>query len=194
MLNWVCLSSPPSIYISVIWDTSRSPTICELLLSEVLFFSFNLIRLTAVQPIHRSEQSFLREKKKGTHMDHMLCLVAQSCRIFCDPMDCSSPGSSLHGDSPGKNTGVGCNALLQGIFHPRDRTQVSCIAGGFFTNWTIREAQEYSTGYPIPSLRDLQDPGIKPGSPCRWYIVSNVFCSISVVNDIVIYFKVYLHE
>ena len=31
-------------------------------------------------------------------------------------MDCSPPGSSVHGDSPGKNTGVGCYALLQGIF------------------------------------------------------------------------------
>ena len=29
-------------------------------------------------------------------------------------MDCSPPGSSVHGDSPGKNTGVGCHALLQG--------------------------------------------------------------------------------
>ena len=31
-------------------------------------------------------------------------------------MDCSSPGSSVHGDSPGENTGVGCHVLLQGIF------------------------------------------------------------------------------
>ena len=31
-------------------------------------------------------------------------------------MDCSLPGSSVHGDSPSKNTGVGCHALLQGIF------------------------------------------------------------------------------
>ena len=31
-------------------------------------------------------------------------------------MDCSPPASSFHGDSPGKNTGVGCRALLQGIF------------------------------------------------------------------------------
>ena len=31
-------------------------------------------------------------------------------------MDCSPPGSSVHGDSPGKNTGVGCHAFLQGIF------------------------------------------------------------------------------
>ena len=34
----------------------------------------------------------------------------------CDPMDCSLPGSSVHEDSPGKNTGVGCHFLLQGIF------------------------------------------------------------------------------
>ena len=35
---------------------------------------------------------------------------------FCDPMDYSPPGSSVQGDSPGKNTGVGCPCLLQGIF------------------------------------------------------------------------------
>jgi len=31
-------------------------------------------------------------------------------------MNCGPPGSSVHGDSPGKNTGAGCHALLQGIF------------------------------------------------------------------------------
>ena len=46
---------------------------------------------------------------------HMLCLVDQSCLTLCDPMDCSPPGSSVHGDSPGKNTRVGFHALLQGI-------------------------------------------------------------------------------
>ena len=46
----------------------------------------------------------------------MLCLVAQLCLLLCEPVDCSPPGSSVHGDSPGKNTGVGCHALLQGIF------------------------------------------------------------------------------
>ena len=46
----------------------------------------------------------------------VLCLVAQSCPIFCYPMDCRPPGSSVHGNSPGKNTGVGCHAFLQRIF------------------------------------------------------------------------------
>ena len=41
-----------------------------------------------------------------------LCSVTQSCPSLCNPMDCSPPGSSVHGDSPGKNTGVGCHALL----------------------------------------------------------------------------------
>ena len=46
----------------------------------------------------------------------VLCLVAQSCPILCDPMDGSPPGFSFHADFPGKNTGVGCYTLLQGIF------------------------------------------------------------------------------
>ena len=38
----------------------------------------------------------------------VLCLVAESCPTLFSPMACSSPGSSDHGDSPGKSTGVGC--------------------------------------------------------------------------------------
>ena len=46
----------------------------------------------------------------------MLCLVAQLCPTLFDPMDYSPPGSTVHGNSPGKSTGVGCHALPQGIF------------------------------------------------------------------------------
>ena len=45
-----------------------------------------------------------------------VCLVAQLCLTLCDPINCSLSGSSVHGDSPGKNTSVDCYALLQGIF------------------------------------------------------------------------------
>ena len=48
-----------------------------------------------------------------------VCLVTQSCPTVCDPLDCSPPlsmGISVHGDSPGQNSGVGCHFLLQGIF------------------------------------------------------------------------------
>ena len=49
----------------------------------------------------------------------MLCawayilLVVQACLSLCNPMDCSPLCSSVHGDSLGKNAGVGCHALLQ---------------------------------------------------------------------------------
>ena len=45
-----------------------------------------------------------------------VCLVAQLCPTFCDPMDCSPPSSSDHAGFPGKNAGVGCHVLFQGIF------------------------------------------------------------------------------
>ena len=51
-------------------------------------------------------------------------------------------------NSPGQNTGVGSLSILQGIFQPRDQTQVSCIAGGFFTSCATREDQ--------PIICDLQ--------------------------------------
>ena len=54
---------------------------------------------------------FFRSQVQG-----VMCLVAQSRPTLCNPMDCSLPGSSDPGDSPGKNSGVGCLFLLQGIF------------------------------------------------------------------------------
>ena len=67
-----------------------------------------------------------------------LRLVTQ-CPTLCAPMDCSPPGSSVHGDSPGESTGVSCHALLQGIFPTQGSKQVFCIADGLFTIWATRE-------------------------------------------------------
>ena len=56
------------------------------------------------------------------------CVCAKSlqlCPTLCDPMDCNLPGSTVFGDSPGKNTGVDCHALLQRSSRPRDWTCVS---------------------------------------------------------------------
>ena len=72
----------------------------------------------------------------------------------------------LHGpwNSLGQNTDMGSLSLLQGSSYPRDRTQVSHIAGGFFTSWATREAQECWSGQPIPSPADLPNPWIQLGS------------------------------
>ena len=72
-----------------------------------------------------------------SHPRAVLYLIVSA---LCSPLDCSPPGSSVHGDSPSRDSAVSCHFLLWGIFYPRDRTKVSCIAGGFFTNWATREA------------------------------------------------------
>ena len=64
-----------------------------------------------IQPLWRMVWKFLLKARNKTTM----CLIAQLCLALCDPMDCSPPGSCVHEDSPGKNTGVGCHTLLQGI-------------------------------------------------------------------------------
>ena len=59
-------------------------------------------------------------------LNNVLCLVAHSCLTLCDSMDCSPPGSSVHGDSPGKNTRVDCHACLQGIFPTSNPCLLHC--------------------------------------------------------------------
>ena len=64
-----------------------------------------------------------------------------SCVQLCDPMDCDPTGLLCSQNSAGKNTVVGCHALLQRIFLFQELTQVSHIAGRFLTVWATREAQ-----------------------------------------------------
>ena len=55
-------------------------------------------------------------QREGLLFRYVLCSVTQSCLTIWDITDSSPPGPSVHGDSPGKNTGVGCHALFQGVF------------------------------------------------------------------------------
>ena len=98
------------------------------------------------------------------HPGVMLCLVAQSCLTLCNPMDCRPLGFSVHGILQAR--------ILEwvampsgGSSQPKDQTQVFHIADGFLTIWATREAQEYWSGYPMPSPGALHNPGIEPGSP-----------------------------
>ena len=72
-------------------------------------------------------------------------------------------------DSPGKNTGVGCHALLQGSSWPRDQTHVSRIAGGFFTSWATRKALRAL--YPLHLAVPCATWWIHPvcSQPVGWY-------------------------
>ena len=151
-----------------------------------------------IQPLWRTVWTFLKKSKNRTIM---LCLVAQSRPTLCDPIDCSQPGSSIHGENapcipliwventqptsvfsrqeywnrlpclpPGDlpNPGIELRSptlqmdsllsepprkprILEWVAYPFSRgssqpqnwTGISCIAREFFTNWAIRETQNY---------------------------------------------------
>ena len=64
--------------------------------------------------------------------------VAQSCPTLCDPMDCSLPGSSVHGIFQAIVLEWIAISFSMGSSRPRDRTRVSCIVGRLFTIWATK--------------------------------------------------------
>ena len=88
----------------------------------------------------------------GGREAHVCAKSLQLCPTHCDPVDRSPPGSSVPEDSPGKNTGVGCHALRQGIFLTQGlnlsllyHLQAGFLyhwQAGFFTTSATWEAQE----------------------------------------------------
>ena len=64
----------------------------------------------------------------------LLCLVVQSCPTCCDPIDCSLPGSSIHGIPQARILEWFAMPSSRGSSKPRDQTQVSHTAGGFFSH------------------------------------------------------------
>ena len=65
--------------------------------------------------------------------------VTQLCLTLCDPMDCSLPGFSIHGILQTRIQEWVASLSSRGSSQPRDWTQVSHIAGRFFTVWATRE-------------------------------------------------------
>ena len=63
------------------------------------------------------ERACSQQKRPRPAKNNKCCTMLScfSCVWLCNSMDWSPPGSSVHGDSPGKNTGVWCYALLHGI-------------------------------------------------------------------------------
>ena len=91
---------------------------------------------------------------------------AQSCPTLCNPMDRSPPGSSVHGILQARILEWDAISFSRGSSRPRDRTQVSCIAGRCFNCWATREAP--CTYYPggsdgKESACNAEDPGWIPG-------------------------------
>ena len=73
--------------------------------------------------------------------------VAQLCPTLCDPMDCSFPGSSNHGDSLGKNTGVGSCSFLHRVFSTQGSNLGLPHCRCILLVWATREAYVYVQTY-----------------------------------------------
>ena len=78
--------------------------------------------------------------------------VAQSCPTLCDPMDCSPPGSSVHGIFQAWILEWVAFPFSRESSWPRDRTQVSRIVGRHFTVWATREANKSSEHFCHPGM------------------------------------------
>ena len=90
-----------SFYASFFWYLFIS-------LSLILYYSFLK---------HRNHVSYYTHFSRCSQVpSSVLCVHARQCPTFCSPMDYNPPGSSVHWNFPGKNTGMGYYALLQGIF------------------------------------------------------------------------------
>ena len=105
-------------------------------------------------------------------------LVTQSCPTLWDLMDCSPPGCSVHGIFQARILEWVAISFSRGSSWPRDWTQVSCIAGGFFTVWATREDCQ------ITARILIQESLVSWGQSSRWNgFVVGVVQSLSHVWD-----------
>ena len=109
-----CLKTFNSFFISPIYKISS----VHLYFESIMFFS-SLVQFYTTYLDHCKicgRSDFSCPNPLSVDISYTEWVSAQSCLTLCDPMDCSPPGSSVQGDSPGKNTRVDCHFLLQGIF------------------------------------------------------------------------------
>ena len=95
----------------------------------------------------------LKGKKKCSYTLWKWSEVAQSCPTLCDPVDCSPPGSSVHGILQARILEWVAISFSRGSFWPTDRTQISHIAGRHFNLWATREARTLKRCRIIKEIR-----------------------------------------
>ena len=88
----------------------------EMLLEKTLSLHIRRTSDTEGRNIFNPQSEREKSPQKSKSSRRGMCCITQSCPSLCNPMACSPLVSSVRGDSPGKITGVGCHALLQGMF------------------------------------------------------------------------------
>ena len=100
----------------------------------------------------------------------------------CDPVDCSPPGSSVQADSPGKNTGVDCHALLQRIFPTHGLNP--CLL--HLLHWQVGSLPLAPPGKPQTSTYDPDDLTTDPT-----FLNTMLFCLIDIRDTTECFRRVY---
>ena len=85
----------------------------------------------------------MKKSLKQYYSYYVCVLVTQSCLTLFNPMDCSPPGSSVHGILQAWTLEWVAVPFSRGSSWPRDQTWISCIAGRFFIAWATRETHSY---------------------------------------------------
>ena len=91
-----------------------------------------------LEPLWKTIRRFLKNLK--IELLCCCCLFAKSCPTLCNPMDCSPPGSSVHGILQVRMLKWVAIYFSRGSSQPRDQTQVFWTAGRLFTFWATRES------------------------------------------------------
>ena len=109
MADWIIKQQPTTCCLPETHFTMRDTQITS---QEIFHTNRNDRNMMVAMLIWDNIDFKIKAIKKDVAGHCVVCLAAQSCLILRDPIDCSPPGSSVHGDLSGKNTGVGCHALL----------------------------------------------------------------------------------
>ena len=146
----------PQIYLLSLWiclfwtfytnEIIQLVTLCVwLLLLSIMFSSFiRAIAWIRISFLFMASNTLLHGYITfclSTH-EKVKVLVTQLCLTLCDPMDYGPPVSSVYGILQARILEWVAYCFFRGPFQTRDWTQVSLMAGGFFTRWATREAQE----------------------------------------------------
>ena len=89
------------------------------------------------------------KKVKSKYWVAVIVSVAQLCLTLCDPVDCSPPGSSIHGISQAKILEWVAISFSRGSSRPRDQTQASCIGRQIVYHRATWEALKIRAAYYI---------------------------------------------
>ena len=129
--NLVCCCRRMKLQIRTMWEGWR----------KLVTLNWNLQQLCSIghAQVHKAYHKWYRNTDAS--MSEWVRAVTQSCPTLCDPMDCSLPGSSVHGIFQAIVLEWSAISFSRGSSWPRDRTRASRIVDRRFTIWATREVR-----------------------------------------------------